>query len=1194
MDLARAIEEEISGCSGQYRAGYTQTNTARFYRSGSIIGPRDRSEGLGLERGRSISSFQGSNRREQYSGNNDHKNSTNAPRENYKTSGSSTTVGQPVGRVDAKREGRIVSQQEYQRRKEKGLCFRCGEAYSPLHKCAFKLIQVAIIEEELGEDTLTEEHTAEGIEVEDDDKEYGTLELPLFSISGVSQPQTLKLRGKIMGKEVVIMVDSGASHNFVSRPLLEKLGVVIDETVRFGVCLGDGGKVRCQGVCRDLNVELGMYTAVITGHLFELGGVDVILGVDWLRTLGEVMLDWNRMRMRFQEGEKTVELRGDPTLQRSVVSLKSLCKITEVDFGATIFAVEMVEPGQGDKKKGIYPSEVQKVINKYRLIFDKPQGLPPTRTQDHVINIKEGQGPVQVRPYRYAHRQKNEIEKLVAEMLAAGVIQPSSSPYSSPVILVKKKDGSWRFCVDYRALNDVTISDKYPIPVVDELLDELHGSKWFSKLDLRSGYHQIRVKTEDVPKTAFRTHLGHYEFRVMPFGLKNAPATFQAMMNDILRPHLRKFVLVFFDDILIYSSSLREHTKHLQTVLEILQQNQLFVNEKKCDFGLTEIDYLGHVISGDGVAVDKKKIASVEAWPVPKNIKGLRGFLGLSGYYRKFIRDYGKIAKPLTELLKKGCFGWCPAANTAFEELKQRLTTAPVLKLPDFEQEFEIECDASGRGIGAVLSQGGRPIAFFSKALADRALSKSTYEKELMALALSMRHWRPYLLGRSFVVLTDHKSLKELLHQRITTPDQQQWLSKLMGYEFQIRYKPGSLNGAADALSRCVDTDLRSISIPQWAGIEEIKEAVKGDPRFREIVEKLNRGEKPQSPYSLAQGTLLHKGKLVLPPQSKWTAQIMVECHNSVEGGHAGAFCTLKRIANCFYWPGMKGEVYQFVAECLVCQQHKYQATKPAGVLQPLPVPEQIWEDISMAFISGMTKSQGFEVLFVVVDRLSKYGHFILLKHPYTAQSVAGRFISEIVRLHGVPRSIVSDRDSVFMSTFWREIFRLQGTKLAMSSAYHPETDGQTEVLNRCIETYLRCFASEQPRAWSTWVPWAEYWYNTAYQTAAGMTPFEVVYGRRPPVITRFLPAESKVAAVGRELLDRDEVLRQLKYNLGRAQQRMTKYANNHRRDLEFTEGDSVFLKLRPHRQQSVCSRIFQKLSPRYYGPYEILQENYD
>ncbi|KZV39492.1 hypothetical protein F511_28156 [Dorcoceras hygrometricum] len=587
-------------------------------------------------------------------------------------------------------------------------------------------------------------------------------------------------------------------------------------------------------------------------------------------------------------------------------------------------------------------------------------------------------------------------------MLAAGIIQPSMSPYSSPVILVKKKDGSWRSCVDYRALNEVTVSDKYPIPVVEELLDELHGPVLFSKLDLRA-YHQIRVRPDDVEKTAFRTHLGHYEFLVMPFGLKNAPATFQSTMNDILRPHLRKFVLGFFFMISHFQQKCGRTRKTPPDCLEILRDNQLFVNENKCGFGLTEIEYLGHVVSGVGVAVDKKKVESVAAWPTPRNIRGLRGFLGLSGYYRK-LKDYGKTARPLTELLKKGSFGWNLEADAAFEELKCKLTTAPVLKLPNFDEEFVVECDASGRGIGAILAQGCRPVAFYSKALAERSLSKSTYEKELMALVLAVRHRRPYLLGRKFVILTDHKALKEILHQRITTPDQQQWISKLMGYEFQIKYKAGTLNGAADALSRCVDTALYGISIPQWQDIEEIKTEVRLDPILQEVISKLEKRELTDSPYTLSHGLLLYKTKLVLPSNSRWIIKIMEEGHSSTEGGHAGAFRTLKRIFNCFFWKGMKRDVYQFVAECLVCQKQKYQAMKPTGLLQPLAIPEQVWEDISMDFISGLHKSRWFEVLLVVVDRLSKYGHFILLKHPYTAQSVADKFVKEIVRLHGVPR----------------------------------------------------------------------------------------------------------------------------------------------------------------------------------------------
>ncbi|KZV26149.1 peroxidase 64 [Dorcoceras hygrometricum] len=407
------------------------------------------------------------------------------------------------------------------------------------------------------------------------------------------------------------------------------------------------------------------------------------------------------MSMSFTLGKEVVTLTGDPSLNRSVISRRALLRMAEIEFSGVLWNITVE-----DSKNGMQNTapELRELIDRYGKLFEEPQGLPPKRRREHAIILKEGSEPVQVRPYRYAHHQKDEIEKLVSQMLQAGVIQHSGSPFSSPVILVKKKDGSWRFCVDYRALNDITIADKFPLPVIDELLDELNGAVWFSKLDMKSGYHQIRVKAEDVPKTAFRTHEGHYEFLVMPFGLKNAPATFQATMNEVLKPFLRKFVLVFLDDILIFSKEWEEHLAHLQQVLEVLMEHTLLLNQKKCEFGLQQVEYLGHIVTGEGVAVDPRKVTAVQNWPKPGTLKGLRGFLGLTGYYRKFVKNYGKIARPLTDLLKKECFGWNEEAQAAFDKLKGVLSAAPVLRMPNFQQEFTIECDASGRGVGAVLA----------------------------------------------------------------------------------------------------------------------------------------------------------------------------------------------------------------------------------------------------------------------------------------------------------------------------------------------------------------------------------------------------------------------------------------------------------------------------------------------------------
>ena len=390
--------------------------------------------------------------------------------------------------------------------------------------------------------------------------------------------------------------------------------------------------------------------------------------------------------------------------------------------------------GQLFPAKGTEPMLLERLLDSYADVFAAPIGLPPARPCDHHIHLKPAVDPVAVRPYRYPQLQKDELEKQCDEMLRQGTIRASTSPFSAPVLLVKKHDGSWRLCVDYRALNAATIKDKFPIPVVEELLDELHGSKFFSKLDLRSGYHQVRVHPADVAKTAFRTHQGHFEFLVMPFGLSNAPSTFQALMNFVLKPFLRRCVLVFFDDILIYSATWTEHLQHLRAVLDILREHQLHLKRSKCSFAAASVHYLGHVISPDGVAMDASKVAAVQSWPQPRSARGLRGFLGLAGYYRRFVKDYGILAAPLTSLLRKEGFSWSDDAEKAFSALKEALSSAPVLHLPDFSSEFTVDCDALGSGFGAVLHQGAGPIAFFSRPFAARHLKVAAYERKLIGL----------------------------------------------------------------------------------------------------------------------------------------------------------------------------------------------------------------------------------------------------------------------------------------------------------------------------------------------------------------------------------------------------------------------------------------------------------------------------
>lgn len=770
-------------------------------------------------------------------------------------------------------------------------------------------------------------------------------------------------------------------------------------------------------------------------------------------------------------------------------------------------------------------------------------------------------------------------------MLSQGIIRPSNSPFSSPVILVKKKDGAWRLCVDYRALNAQTVKDEFPIPVIDELLDELKHATYFTKLDLRSGYHQIRMHPDDIHMTAFRTHQGHFEYLVLPFGLSNAPATFKAVMNAMLQPYLRKFVLVFFDDILIFSSSWSEHLCHMRAVFSLLRQHQIFLKQSKCSFGTTSVSYLGHVISADSVSMDQSKVQDIRRWPLPTSPRQLRGFLGLAGYYRKFIRNFGSIAAPLTKLLTKEGFCWSPEAEFAFSALKVVLCTPSFLALPDFTTSFIVECDASGSGFGAVLHQGSQPIAFFSRAIQPHHAKLAAYERELIGLVKAVRHWRHYLWGKSFIVRTDHYSLKYLLDQRLTTIPQHHWVSKLFGFDFQIEFKPGKMNIVADALSRRDEhMSLSAISVPTFQLIDKLKEEVTSLSEFQLLRSQFAAHELPPN-WSFVDGLFLYNGRIFVPASSACVPHIISAAHAI---GHEGIQKSLHRIRKDFSIPRLKELVRNHVNCCAVCQRNKAEHLHPAGLLQPLPVPTQVWSHISMDFIEGFPRVHGKSVVLTVVDRFSKYAHFVPLAHPYTAQSVAHAFFEAIVRLHGFPESIVSDRDTIFTSNFWKELFLLAGVSLDMTSAFHPQSDGQSEIVNRTIEMYLRCLSGDRPRHWVRWLSWAEFCYNTSYHSALKATPFQVVYGRPPPAIIPYNEGSAQVAAVDTILRSRDEFLIEIRDRLLQAQQRMKDFYDKHHREVEFDIGQWVLIKLH-HRQAVDITTKLSKLSPKYYGPYQII-----
>ncbi|WVZ22534.1 hypothetical protein V8G54_001078 [Vigna mungo] len=800
--------------------------------------------------------------------------------------------------------------------------------------------------------------------------------LQLSQCANLTTKKSWKLWGMIGNEKVVILIDCGASHNFISPELISKCGLQQQPILPYMVEVGDGHK--------GLILEVQGSQIQQDFFVFSLGGADILLGLEWLAFLGEVRADFGNLRLSIGKGLQEHVLRGDPTLSRSESSLKSLWQ----DFKqqGTCFVIKWEEIMHSGTIP--VPPQVLSILAANEDIFRAIEGLPPSREHDHSIHLQEGAAIPSLRPYKYSHQQKNEIERLIQEMLQAGVIRPNISPYSSPIILVKKKDAGFKI--------------------------------WLPP--------DFNVRQEDIEKTTFRTHEGHYEFLVMPFGLTNAPATFQALMNQILQPFLRKFVLVFFDDILIYSPNLATHVTHLTEafkvlqhspnlathvthlteVFKVLQQHKLKLNKKKCVFGQLQLEYLGHIISQQGVAADPQKVEAMEKWPVPRNPKALRGFLAFTGYYRRF-------------------------AQQAFEELKKVVSQLPVLAIFDFSKSFTLETYASSK-------------------------------------VETLSHGQPFH--------HTHRPEKPKVSHR------PKWASKLLGFHFEIRFRPGKDNQVADALShRDCFKAIYILQPEQWASWEEESQQ---DAGLMALIQDLLLDPSSHEGYDLRKGRLFYKGKLVSSKNSSTLSTIIKEMHESPTGGHSGYFWTFKRIAGVLYLEGMKKDIKEWVQHCE--------------------------SDISMDFIGGLPKVQGKDIILVVVDRLTKF-----------------------------------------------------------STAYHPQSDGQTEVVNRCLETYLCCMTSTHPRKWPQWLSWA-------------------LYGRDPPLLLKGSTIPSKVQSVNQLQQERDEILRELKDDLCKAQEQNKKQANKHRREVEFQVGDWVYLELQPYRLKSQAKRPNEKLRPRFYGPY-VVQE---
>src|SRR5947207_11059299 len=658
-------------------------------------------------------------------------------------------------------------------------------------------------------------------------------------------------------------------------------------------------------------------------------------------------------------------------------------------------------------------------------------------------------------------------------------------------------------CLDYRALNSQTIQNRYALPRIDELFDRLHGAKVFSKIDLTSGYWQIAIAAADRPKTAFRTRYGHYEFNVMLFGLTNAPATFQSLMNDIFRDMLDVCVIVYLDDILVFSKNDADHEKHVRQVLQRLRENKLYARPSKCTFFTDTIEYLGHVIGPDGIKSNPSLVKAIVTFPQPRTLKELQSFLGLANYYRKFIENYSRIAAPLTDALQKMSISR-PVEFTewmaqAFKDLKQALINKPCLQLPDPDGEYEVTTDASEdeATVGAVLTQNGHLIAYESKKLNPHQKNYPVHDKEMFAIMHALDRWRPFLLGRHFKVYTDHRSLVYFKTQPNLSQRQLRWMERAADYDCEILYKPGKENVVADTLSHIHISALSSL--PNNTIRKSFITGYRKDP-FKSLIKEMEEKKGTFTRYMVENKLLYYRTDEYEPwrlciPNIPYRNTVIHENHDLPIAGHPGFIQTYSKIARSYYWPGMSKDIRKHVKECDACQRTKASNQPPVGELHPLPIPQRPWQSIGMDYLGPVPVSKsGHDMVLIAVNRLTKMAHFIPTTMKVTAKGTAELFLRYIFQYHSLPDNIISDRDPKFTSHFWRNLQKILGIKLLMSTAEHPQTDEQSEAPIKIVQKLIRPFAF-QDQDWETLLSSLEFAYNDIQQSSIGQTPFYLNYG---------------------------------------------------------------------------------------------------
>lgn len=1017
-----------------------------------------------------------------------------------------------------------------------------------------------------------------------------------------------------------MLIDTGASACFIRKQWAEKHQLpIIQRQKEVKVTLANNSQVITREEIKVEKLSIGGATSKCTLLVLEHLPNEVIIGVDWLRSAG-VHIQFGKDTLWCGQPIKEVKRNG----QKKQVLL-SAAQVTAK-----------------------HQSQLKEILKRYEFVFSLELPAKSNEQLENAVHfeitlIDPKQRAIKQRERRLSPAKAKAAMEWVREEVKAGRMERSSSDWSSPLVIVPKhKDGEvvgYRVCGDYRALNEVTKADAEPLPLPEEIFDHLNGAELFSKIDLLKGFYQIPVDKKSQPYLAVSTPDGLYHHTVMPFGVKNAPGAFQREMRRIFRDRLMKGVLVYIDDVIIYSKTADEHLELIEWVLQQLRAAGYYAHPDKCEFMKSEVSFLGHVLSGNGIAVQQHKVKAVMEWPTPTKVSEVRSFLGLTGYYRRFIKDYSKIAVPLTDLTRTDIrWQWKEKEEAAFQLLKRMLCSAEVLAHADPKRQFIVQTDASDFAAGAVLSQKQsdgiteRPIAYWSYKFNRHERLYHPTQKELLAIKLAVEHWSHYLEGHALPILirTDHQPLTWLNNKPALSGLLARWMMTLSAFKFKIDYVKGKNNQVADALSRRADIEAEakaegiedvsgklSLSVAD-IGEESIEMEEEEDRKgeliinIESLIEKLRKAAKRDKEYSrLLKGReeddgLVRKDGLLyskdgekhtvwIPNDRRLRTRLLQLAHDW--SGHFGIQRTLQKLRRHCKWKGMWKEVEDYCHSCVACAANKSSNSKPGGMLHPLPIPTHAWESIGIDFIGPLpTTSQGNDMIMIIIDRYSNLVLLVACKTTITGKKAGIEAMKVLLPHAGIPKSIVSDRDVRFTGEFWGQFWEKMGTKLDMSTAYHPQSNGQTERTNRTIQALLRIHLSQRKGEWDEWLPIVAAAYNSTIHETTGKTPFELSKNH-PSAIDPLQWALSRVDDRRREGMNEEasqmwkeyqSIWAETRKRMEQQREKQKKYANERRRPVEYKAGDRVMLSTKNMKTKA------GKLSDKWVGPYLVKEVKSD